>query len=330
MSKAKIMSSLSGMVDSVGEESDADMMSMLDSSNQENQAPMEKARGVGKAPRARKTKPASKKLSVRKAKPVAKSTGRKAPLKEQGLEPPTDTEEAENSEEVVEDKTDKQRETPSSVDTEEAVVAQPQPKRKGRPPGKAKKAKVDAVQDQENITEKMVEKATEKATEKMIEKDGEFEYTPRTSRKDKEIGSERDTLPEVKEASPSGVTSVMQPIPMDLDVSQFEERELAAEPRSIYRQASHARSNSRQARPILASTRRRGNSISDTEHATEPDLRRKLGEMTGKFESLDLKYRNLREIGIKEAEANFEKLKKQSEDQTRGLWIRPLLNSLVN
>jgi hypothetical protein len=63
--------------------------------------------------------------------------------------------------------------------------------------------------------------------------------------------------------------------------------------------------------------RRRAGSVSDTER-NEPAIRRKLGEMTKKLENLDLKYRNVREIGIKEAELNFEKLKKQSEESKKG------------
>ncbi|KAL5614442.1 hypothetical protein BROUX41_004547 [Berkeleyomyces rouxiae] len=49
----------------------------------------------------------------------------------------------------------------------------------------------------------------------------------------------------------------------------------------------------------------------------EVALRRKLGEMNNKFESLESKYNALREIGIKEAERNYEKLKKQSEERVQ-------------
>lgn len=62
---------------------------------------------------------------------------------------------------------------------------------------------------------------------------------------------------------------------------------------------------------------RRAGSGSDTERS-DPALRRKLGDMTKKYENLNVKYQDLREIGIKEAERNFEKLKKQGEDKTIG------------
>lgn len=64
---------------------------------------------------------------------------------------------------------------------------------------------------------------------------------------------------------------------------------------------------------------------SDVE-AGEVQLRRRLGEMTRKYESLELKYRDLRDIGVKAAERNFDNLKKESEERAssecyhRELW----------
>lgn len=48
----------------------------------------------------------------------------------------------------------------------------------------------------------------------------------------------------------------------------------------------------------------------------DPELRRKLGELTQKYEALELKYRDLREVAVKEAERNFDRLRKQSEERT--------------
>src|SRR6202012_3516288 len=61
--------------------------------------------------------------------------------------------------------------------------------------------------------------------------------------------------------------------------------------------------------------RRRAGSASDTERG-DPNLRRKLGDVTRKFENIELKYRNLKEVGISEATANMEKLRKQCEVTT--------------
>ncbi|KAG9780195.1 hypothetical protein KCU88_g3807, partial [Aureobasidium melanogenum] len=59
---------------------------------------------------------------------------------------------------------------------------------------------------------------------------------------------------------------------------------------------------------------RRAGSASDTDNrGGDPNLRRKLGDITRKFENVDLKYRNLKEVGIHEASTNMEKLRKQCD-----------------
>ncbi|KAI1207104.1 chromosome segregation protein Csm1/Pcs1-domain-containing protein [Annulohypoxylon truncatum] len=78
-------------------------------------------------------------------------------------------------------------------------------------------------------------------------------------------------------------------------------------------------------RPVLSSvqrpqsrdlfgTDRRAVPASDSE-LHEPAIRRRVGELTRKYESLEAKYRDLREIGVKEAERNYDLLKKQTEDK---------------
>ena len=43
-------------------------------------------------------------------------------------------------------------------------------------------------------------------------------------------------------------------------------------------------------------------------------VRRRLGELLKKYESLEVRHRDLREIGVKAAERNFERLKKQADE----------------
>ncbi|OJD22798.1 hypothetical protein ACJ73_05853 [Blastomyces percursus] len=63
--------------------------------------------------------------------------------------------------------------------------------------------------------------------------------------------------------------------------------------------------------------RKAGGAASDMEKGdSEATLRRKLGDMTKKYENMDMKYRNLREVGILEANSNVEKLRKQCEANT--------------
>ena len=52
-------------------------------------------------------------------------------------------------------------------------------------------------------------------------------------------------------------------------------------------------------------------------------LRRRLGEMNQKYESLELKYRDLKEVAGREAERNFDKLKQQSEEKSKGKFPYP-------
>ena len=53
----------------------------------------------------------------------------------------------------------------------------------------------------------------------------------------------------------------------------------------------------------------------DTDETT---LRRRLGELTKRYESLENRHKDLREVGVKEAERNYDRLKKQSEENTEG------------
>lgn len=65
---------------------------------------------------------------------------------------------------------------------------------------------------------------------------------------------------------------------------------------------------------VLFSASRRPVSASDSE-LNDPTLRRRIGELTRKHEALETKYRDLREIGVQEAERNFDRLRKQGEER---------------
>lgn len=60
----------------------------------------------------------------------------------------------------------------------------------------------------------------------------------------------------------------------------------------------------------------------DSEQNSDPELRRKIGDLTKKHDALESRYRNLREIGIVEANTNMEKLRKQCESVTAGMSSR--------
>jgi hypothetical protein len=50
----------------------------------------------------------------------------------------------------------------------------------------------------------------------------------------------------------------------------------------------------------------------------DPALRRRLGDVTKKYESLELRYRDLRDVAIRDAEQNFDRLKKTTDQRANG------------
>jgi Chromosome segregation protein Csm1/Pcs1 len=75
------------------------------------------------------------------------------------------------------------------------------------------------------------------------------------------------------------------------------------------------------------SFRRRAGSASDIERG-DPNLRRKLGDVTRRFENIELKYRNLKEVGIAEANTNVDRMRKQCDATTQA--SNELIASLKN
>ena len=67
-----------------------------------------------------------------------------------------------------------------------------------------------------------------------------------------------------------------------------------------------------------AKRKRVGDASEMSDAITDPFLRRKLGDISRRYENLEMKHRNLREVGIKEAQANFDRLKKQAQEKGEG------------
>ncbi|ROW09749.1 hypothetical protein VMCG_02416 [Cytospora schulzeri] len=65
--------------------------------------------------------------------------------------------------------------------------------------------------------------------------------------------------------------------------------------------------------PFSASKRSASSSLLDS----DPSANRRLNEMTKKYEALERKYRDLRNVAVVEAEKNFDRLKKQTEEKTQ-------------
>lgn len=304
MSRTKPVATLSGMIEMDGEEDTlAGFARESPGSNQEN-GPPPKKKGRTKAAGKRFTKPPSRRTSgshavAKKSKPAhrAKATNARAPLQVQ--ENYQDGEETEEVDEFVAQ--------PDLDDTLEELE-KPKATAKRKAPSK----------NDERLPKKV-------ASKKLVptERDGEFEFTPKAPRIiNADAGREfakRQPLVEQNQRAmiipESQIPTNTVPFAPSDDNEQARQHRL---PQSTLRHNGRPRSNSQ--RRGDSASRYRAGSISDTERAPgDPAIRRKLGDMTRKLENLDLKYRNLREIGVKEAEENFEKLKTQSEARAKGM-----------
>lgn len=131
--------------------------------------------------------------------------------------------------------------------------------------------------------------------------------------------AKREVIPETQ-PDPDRMV-IDESLPPSLAESTFEE----PTPKPKARQMSRQPSMTRERQPSVTReyqtsvSRRTGMSGSDTERAgNDSTLRRKVGDLTKKLETLELKYENLHAIGVRDADTNFEKLKKQTELKSKG------------
>lgn len=283
MSKVKAKyshSGLAGLIESDSEDTQFVEAMPTPDSAAENKGPAKKGRG---RPKAVPTK-------VTKAKaPARRTSGRldtKATIE--------DTIPAKGRRQALTDKTNQQyaSETEEVDDFDEDVLMEDAPVKQAK--GKAtKKAATTRKNDAKEIL----------ATNYSI--DDTTPAAPRLSKPTKKRGPAKKDIPE--ELSPERVIAETQgPVMVEEEVDEI----VSKSAHNVARPRSH----SRHRQPSVQ--RRRAGSASDTER-NDPALRRKLGEVTKKYENLHLKYQDLREIGLKESERNFERLKKSSEEKTR-------------
>ena len=112
-----------------------------------------------------------------------------------------------------------------------------------------------------------------------------------------------ETQPEIPETQP------MDTFDDSLDQDNVEDPPIPTYSRSVMSSIQRP-----QHHMVPFSASRRPMAASDSE-LHDPSLRRRLGDLTRKYDSLEAKYRDLRELGIREAERNYDKLKKQGEER---------------
>ncbi|CZT19510.1 uncharacterized protein RCC_05361 [Ramularia collo-cygni] len=135
-------------------------------------------------------------------------------------------------------------------------------------------------------------------------------------------------IPETQQ-DPEQMEDVEQSIEVSLDPSNMD---IAQEPtpkpiQKFYQRAPsvpvqplHPRPSARpvSAQSTYAPVRERSGSAGGGERFLgDPELRRALNEMTKKYENLQLKYESLEDVGKTDAETNFEKLKRASDQKTK-------------
>jgi hypothetical protein len=235
----------------------------------------------------------------------------------------------------------------SAVSSTEAPTEK-KPARRGRPRGSSRAAQEDEMaalaanvedmgpehddalvqENEEPLVHKLVKKQPAKAAKPtargrgrgraasaQLQTDGEFEFTPSGTRHvdfQETLGQAPSKKePEVEDSQPSEQAAAEL-----VDETPAHKRNTISPVKPGRSRVSMLRN------PQDYSPRKRKLGATDSEQGGDPELRRRLGELTKKHDALEIKYRNLREIGIVEANANMEKLRKQSETVATGTFFR--------
>jgi len=316
MPKVKQQATLSGLVDSDSEDDQFGMPTP--DSAAENKMPAKKVRG---RPKAAPTKPAPTKVTKTKAKAPARRTSGRLVAKAMEMEvdampAPARTK---TKRPALKDRTNQYAGDEDELDefdrnvvmdgtVEDSMVAAKKTKSKVAKMAVVARGKSGKAPKQNDSIQEAPEAAKPKA------------------RATKKTGPAKKEKP--AEPSPEKIVQETQYEEMDVDtdadMDEVVEEPISKPARSISRTHSH----SRQRQPSVQ--RRRAGSASDTER-NDPVLRRKLGEITKKYEVLNIKYQDLRQIGVKEAERNMDKLRKEGESTNKnaGEYIKSLRADLA-
>lgn len=152
------------------------------------------------------------------------------------------------------------------------------------------------------------------STARPVQTDGEFEYTPTRA------------VPQQRISEVNETQQTDGPADEVVDESMLDDNQHSAPyvPSSVVKNARARLATLKNIRDSSPSKRK---SSAANDQGGDPDLRRKIGEITKKHDALESRYRNLREIGVVEANTNMEKLRKQCETITTGVYLPSILYS---
>lgn len=236
---------------------------------------------------------------MKKAVPAKSKTQQRAPLKDR-----TNVQDGNETEEVEE------------FEGDDSVVAPTKPRAK-----KSRSANENINQADTPVAKKS--KASKSAAP--AERANKIAATRKPSAASKRAASPelRQTIPETQVDTSQDVSESIEMMGESMVVDEEPEPAVQRVPKrevSVSRQQqqhaipARARSTSQQARHFS-----RGGSASEAERRVgDADSRRKLAEMTSKYEDMRLKYETLQELGHNGAESNFERLKRATDQKAKG------------
>lgn len=188
----------------------------------------------------------------------------------------------------------------------------------------------DEERENQTISSPKVDKVRSKAVKKdmTVVGDGDFEFTPTSRRQAAQQGAKAP----IGGRGRGGSRSVNEEIDgIGMSESEFlcleAEKSVLENDRSVglraESQSPHKVRVNSQLRQSQDGNRKRITGLPKEEERGPSDstLRRKLGEITKKYESLESKYKNLKEVGVVEASANVERFRKQCEITTAGMYL---------
>lgn len=168
-----------------------------------------------------------------------------------------------------------------------------------------------------------------------LKTDGEFEYTPSAARQTNALGKEKEQSeqpgqseqPKRQQRKTRMQTEADNEAPETEnegpDVPDVVEETMLQEEPVLPPAASASptkRRQSTQGNLLSSPTKRRSGAVGEEDkNGGEPELRRRIGDLTRKCDTLENRYRTLKDIGIVEANANVDKLRKQCESMKTGV-----------
>jgi hypothetical protein len=178
---------------------------------------------------------------------------------------------------------------------------------------------LDALQDVSKSKSKPTKSARDqKAAEDQDQADDEFQYTPASARfkspekprhqtgsPSKNHIGEHDFVPETQHPAHEAVDeSILPDEPVRRSVS-------ASPAKTGYNRLAAQR--------VLQSSPSKRSLGAPGESTGDPELRRRLGDLTKKYDTLESRFNRLREIGVIQANANMDKLRNHCETITEGM-----------